>query len=364
MTSILFVLPNLTQAGMESQLVMLLQELDPKEFHLELALFRDFTCPLREMLPKYVKVIDLKKQGKLDFFFYKRLFNLIRTTPCQIIVGKISGVNEILMLMCGFLRQDRLLLEIQSTRAVLGFYYWMMKILFRIFPHRNWWVLCNSRKAATELKTYLPPGKRITYIGNGVDLQDFSRTTELAKSYFCIGFVGRLVSLKNLETLFKAAHLLISNNLNSDIRLLIAGRQTDIAYVARLTTLLQRMGIQDRVTFVNHTDHVQWAYNQMDVFVLPSWVEGTPNVLLEAMACERICIVSRGANTDQFVNDEYQFETFDPADLTMKLTRVKEMSISERLRIGAANREFVAQHYTKAGLAAKYRALWHQMTVS
>src|SRR5882757_4354732 len=129
-TSVLIVAPSLTLAGMERQLVTLLQHIDPSEFRLELALFRDLPCPLRDEIPDHVKIIDLKKKSKFDVLFFYRLFSLIKSTDCQVINSKISGVNEFLMLICGWFGRDGLLLEIQSTRAYLTLYYRAMKVGF------------------------------------------------------------------------------------------------------------------------------------------------------------------------------------------------------------------------------------------
>src|SRR5947207_2772505 len=127
MLSILIVSPSLTLAGMEGQLINLLRHMNPDEYEIELALFRDLPGPLRTLIPDFVKVTDLRKRGKCDLLFYVRLFSLIRSTPKMVIDSKISGVNEILMLFCGCLKRDGLLLEIQSTRTYLAPYYRLMK---------------------------------------------------------------------------------------------------------------------------------------------------------------------------------------------------------------------------------------------
>ena len=94
-TSILIVAPSLTHAGMESQLVTLLRNVNPDEFQIELALFRDLPCPLRNELPSFVKVTDLQKQGKLDLTFYSRLYSLLRSHPATLINSKPPSAPDV-----------------------------------------------------------------------------------------------------------------------------------------------------------------------------------------------------------------------------------------------------------------------------
>lgn len=52
------------------------------------------------------------------------------------------------------------------------------------------------------------------------------------------------------------------------------------------------LGIQDRVIFSGFRDDIDRILNAIDVFVLPSYSEGLPASLLEAMASRKAIIIS------------------------------------------------------------------------
>jgi glycosyltransferase involved in cell wall biosynthesis len=92
-------------------------------------------------------------------------------------------------------------------------------------------------------------------------------------------FIGRLHPIKGLENLFDA----ISELPNS--RLLICG-DGDQRYVKALRELVQTRGLTNRITFrgwVNEDAKCQ-AFQQSDMFVLPSFSENFGMVVAESLA--------------------------------------------------------------------------------
>jgi glycosyltransferase involved in cell wall biosynthesis len=356
MISILMIAPSLAKAGMEVQLVTLLRHLDPQKFRVELAVFRDIPSSLKDQVPSNVRIIDLKKRGRVDVAFLRRLYCLIRDTRCDLIHGKISGVNELLMFFCGWLRRDRVLFDIRSTKT-LAPYYFAMRWGFRLFRGRRWMVLSNNNRAIGELRRYLPSSVPIRFVGNGLDAASFPFHGEgRGGELFRIGFVGRVIPLKNLETLLRAAALAVRSGI--PLQVAIVGRQEDRAYARRLNRLIRRYKLTQHVVFDEWEADVRTAYLRFDAFVLPSMFEGTPNVLLEAMASGCPCLVSHGANTDRFVTGRYEFATKNAKDLAAKLSALVRLSPEERSAIGETNRKFVAERYSIEMMVNRYQAAW------
>ena len=64
------------------------------------------------------------------------------------------------------------------------------------------------------------------------------------------------------------------------------------SYVAQLKELTRTLGIEDRVMWIDARPDVRAVYNALDVFCSASRSEGFPNVIGEAMACGRHCVVT------------------------------------------------------------------------
>jgi glycosyltransferase involved in cell wall biosynthesis len=94
-----------------------------------------------------------------------------------------------------------------------------------------------------------------------------------------VGYVGRLVSIKSLDTLVRG--VAIARARLPKIRLLIAG---DGEERPRLEQLVGELGLTDRVEFLGWRSDLASLYRRMHVFVLTSINEGTPVSLIEAMA--------------------------------------------------------------------------------
>lgn len=99
--------------------------------------------------------------------------------------------------------------------------------------------------------------------------------------------VGRLVSAKGQAILLEALSSLRQKQ--HRVSLTLVGDGPDRAGLERMALAL---GLSGRVRFTGsvNQDHIRDLYRQADAFVLPSFAEGIPVVLMEAMAMEIPCI--------------------------------------------------------------------------
>ena len=144
---------------------------------------------------------------------------------------------------------------------------------------------------------------------NGVDLRLFHkmdvkrlRTSLGLFGYFVIGYLGRIVESKGLDTLVAAAA-----RLEIEYRLLIIGSGE---YKADLVGIAEELRIADRIVWIDGMlpEKVPEYVNCMDTVVLPSrttpdWVEFFGRVLIEGMACEVPVIASDSGEIPHVVGD-------------------------------------------------------------
>jgi glycosyltransferase involved in cell wall biosynthesis len=123
--------------------------------------------------------------------------------------------------------------------------------------------------------------ERIDFVRNVVDIgdgrHDFSSNAPLK-----IIFVGRLVKIKRPERFVRLAHRLTKDLKCSSLHFKIVG---DGALKTDLENLARELQLSSEVlTFTGDCDQMDRIYRSADILVLTSEYEGTPNVLLEAMA--------------------------------------------------------------------------------
>lgn len=122
-----------------------------------------------------------------------------------------------------------------------------------------------------------------------------------------IGFVGRLVPVKNLSFLIDTFAKLLKHT--PYLRLIFVGSG---ASERDLRNYVRSKKIDEYVTFCGVRYDVGRLLSSFDIFVMPSFTEGLPTALLEAMACSRAVVCSNIPAHRELVTDGMNGLLFDP----------------------------------------------------
>ncbi|MFH2106766.1 MAG: glycosyltransferase family 4 protein [Candidatus Micrarchaeota archaeon] len=185
--------------------------------------------------------------------------------------------------------------------------------------------------------------KNVVTIPVGIDRDMFRPDPKARKTGKRFLFVGRLEEVKNIWTLLKAFESLYSHG--TRIELWIAGSggmENELKNYCR-----GRSEYLQTVKFLGNVEKEELPkiYSQCDFFVLPSFSEGMPLTLLEAMASGLPFIVSDIPSLSAIANGSKGgiiFETRDPKDLAEKM---KQM-IKGKNRLGPNGREYVEKKFS------------------
>ncbi|MCJ8344827.1 GT4 family glycosyltransferase PelF, partial [bacterium] len=125
---------------------------------------------------------------------------------------------------------------------------------------------------------------RILTIPNGIDLSLYTfRERQAISEVPQIGFIGRIVKIKDVKCLIRAADMVKQKYPKVQFRL--AGpSEEDEDYFKDCQDLVKLLNLQDNFHFLGRTD-AKAFYDTIDVMVLTSLSEGQPLVMLEAAAC-------------------------------------------------------------------------------
>ena len=131
-------------------------------------------------------------------------------------------------------------------------------------------------------------------------------------------FVGRLVPEKGVLVLLRALATLRQGEVQ--IETVLVG---DGPYRDELERAARRLGVAEQLTFTGALTGARVAplYREADVFCLPSFAEGLPVVLMEAMANELPVVTSRIAGIAELVDDGANGVLLPPAETTSSPTR-------------------------------------------
>jgi glycosyltransferase involved in cell wall biosynthesis len=122
---------------------------------------------------------------------------------------------------------------------------------------------------------------RFRIVHCGVDPHQF-RHIEVRRQARKLLYAGRLAAEKGLPVLFESLKLLGQEKYVFELTLVGDGIERKY-----LEELARQMGIADRLVFAGFAsqDGVRDYLLQSDIFILPSFAEGVPVSLMEAMAC-------------------------------------------------------------------------------
>jgi glycosyltransferase involved in cell wall biosynthesis len=158
-------------------------------------------------------------------------------------------------------------------------------------------VVCVSEALRQRAITLGVPADKALAIRNGVDLERFKplpraearRATGQAADRRTVLFVGNLLTTKGVRELFAAFERLARGR--PELDLVLIGEGPDSAWVREQAASAD---LADRVRLVGRVPHAELApwFNAADLTCLPSYNEGLPNVLHEAMACGIPCVAT------------------------------------------------------------------------
>ena len=200
----------------------------------------------------------------------------------------------------------------------------------------------NSQMVAEQLQeAYDLQPDRISLVRTAVDSEKFSPSAteadrkSLRAEMGAEGVVFLFVSMnhrrKGLDALLEAWKRAPVSS-----RLWIVGPELS----GRYRRMIERFGLNDRVTsFVQPKDLVS-LYQAADVFIHPSLYDACANTVLQSMACGLPGIISERDGARQFVRDGENGVLLphpsDPARITAEIHRMTELSEDDRMAMGVA----------------------------
>jgi glycosyltransferase involved in cell wall biosynthesis len=185
-----------------------------------------------------------------------------------------------------------------------------------------------------------------------------------------VGFVGRVVPIKDVLTLIRAVGLA---RREVDIEAWIVGPEDeDSTYAARCRSMVTALGLDEHIEFLGPR-RVSEIYPQLDVLVLTSFSEGQPLVILEAFAhglpvvatdvgaCREL--IEGSASDRKLGRSGIVTRVASPTDTAAALVELAQQP-SLRQAMGAVGAARVATRYQLEQVLASYDSLYSCLVTS
>lgn len=230
-------------------------------------------------------------------------------TPVAGMIGRLAGwiarVPTIVYTAHGFYFHDRMPAGKRRLHVALE----------RAFGFFNDWLLCVSREdVQTARRLRIAKNSRVVHVPNGADPERFypnatyrqavREELSIPQDAFLSGIMGRMVREKGYGEFLKAARSVACDY--PDAHFLLVGDTVTSEHddaKAQILSLAQVPELQGRVHFAGLRRDPERVLAALDLFALPSYREGMPVSIIEAMLCGLPVVATRIRGCREVVQD-------------------------------------------------------------
>jgi glycosyltransferase involved in cell wall biosynthesis len=211
--------------------------------------------------------------------------------------------------------------------------------------------------AEDYLERGIGTANQYTTIYSGVDLDRFREATpatDLPGSRPRIVMIGRLADGKGFDVLLDAVE-----SMPEDTSVCIVGEGP---LAGELASEVEKRGLTDSVFLTGYRDDIPNVLAASDILTLPSFREGTPRVITEAMASGLPVVATDIAGIPEQVEDGesgYLVPVGDPNALADRLSRLLSER-DRRERMGARGQER-AERFSVEAMCADLETLYDEL---
>ena len=196
----------------------------------------------------------------------------------------------------------------------------------------------------------------VTILHNAIDLKnfcfDYQQRNAIRKEFgisnetTVIGHVGRFMPQKNHKFIVEIFFRYVKENPNSILFFVGKGELEP-----SIKKDIMELGLSDKVLFLGVRSDVASVLSAMDCFVLPSFYEGMPNVVIEAQATGLPCLVSDTVTREANVTGLVHYLPLDSAtvwvDYISNMPKITRVTPIKKFKENCYDVETVTRQFAK-----------------
>ncbi|MDP5031416.1 MAG: glycosyltransferase [Paraglaciecola sp.] len=351
--------------GAERWILALAKHLDPSKVKCDLVVTAEAANPDLELCKEYKKLgldsYEIPMSSKFDLTAVAKLVELIKDKNIHIIhthgyksdiigvlAAKKAGIHCVVT-PHGFENAKDLKLR---TFIWLGCQ--AMRFATKVVP--------LSKQLMRDCKRIGVKDSKVLYIQNGVDLSEVEAFPAPQKSESRekrIGFVGQMISRKNISDLLDIFDSLHDKHPNTRLILLGDGDQR-----VELESYAKQLPSTTHIEFLGFRDDRLALLKSFDLFVMTSTLEGIPRCLMEATAAEIPVAAYNIAGIDQLITHNQSGLLAPLGDKALLEQYWESLLFDDVLakKLTAEAKRFVYDNYSAKRMANEYTDLFEQLT--
>jgi len=306
---------------------------DPARFAVTVCYMRDLRDAVFSMKSRAsdvgVDYVEVLERHSFDRSVWPALKSLVDRLKTDIVHAHDYKTN----LLTALLGRYKSIIPLSTVHGWTGhsareryLYYPADKRILRTFPK----LIAVSGEIRDDLVRHGTRPERVEVVLNGIDPRKFRRVPEQRASaratfgynpdHVVIGSVGRLEPQKRFDLLISAFARL--RETHPALRLIIAG---DGSERRALEQQIEQLGLGAECRLPGHHADIVGFHHALDLFVQSSVYEGTPNVILEAMAMETPIVATAAGGTAELLRADIDGLIIEPGDVDALYAAVKSV---------------------------------------
>lgn len=356
---VLLLIDSIGPGGAQRQLVGLASFLKDKGYNVTIAVYHDIRFYENQLIRANISYVYLGKAHKSLFRIWY-IARYIRNFNPNVVISFLETPSICTCIARFFNHRFKLIVSERNTTQHTGRNERIRFNLFRIADY----VVPNAYSQETYMRETFPRlTNKIVTIPNFVDLEYFVPPFERKRREVPeIMIAASIWPSKNTLGFIDTVSILKERGCGFHI-VWYGKSESNIDYYKKCQEKVYQLGLEYYISLKEKTFKIKECYQDADLFCLPSFYEGTPNVICEAMACGVPIVCSDVCDNSRYVEDGVNGCLFDPhnaVSMANALERMLSMTEADYMTYCQNSRERAEKLLSKDRFVESYINLIEQ----
>ncbi len=362
MKKILFTISNSDISGAEKQLLLLLENINRKLFHIEVCCL-DGEGPFTRAVNKLgINFFSYERRSSFDFYRLNSLYQLINQKSYDLVVSFCWSANQYSRVASLFARKEHIACERGHDYKEIN----LENILIKLLAPLSKKIVFNSKVQMESYKKYInSSSEKNSCIHNGITMYPtnnskqnyFYKTFNIVNEKKFIGTAGNYSDPKNFDMFIRVCEKIIKDYNN--VLFIAIGDGPQKEYYEKI---IHDRKLDEYIIITGYIDKIYEVITFLDIFLLTSNSEGMPNVIMEAMAGKVPVISTSVGGCKELINNQNTGFLVDRNDSDKMCENIKILLEQEDVYRKIVNHAYekISRNFTVGKMVKNYENLFTQ----